>query len=69
MPPLVEPTKPTWSVARWIGMLTLCFYLVIAVVLMVPACHRTLAGEIVMPSVQQPGHQLLYWLEWEVDVQ
>ncbi|BCL83848.1 putative manganese transport transmembrane protein [Ktedonobacteria bacterium brp13] len=35
MPPLAELTKPTWSAARKIGMLTLRFYLIIAVILLV----------------------------------
>ena len=35
MPPLEELTKPTWSVTRTIGMLTLRLYLVIAVILLV----------------------------------
>ncbi|HZR43226.1 MAG TPA: NRAMP family divalent metal transporter [Ktedonobacteraceae bacterium] len=35
MPPLAELTRPTWSMTRKIGMFTLRFYLVIAVILMI----------------------------------
>jgi hypothetical protein len=35
MPPLAELTRPTWSVARKVGMFTLRAYLFVAVILLV----------------------------------